>query len=72
MVEATITTKHGFKEDIQFNSYEQYRKWRLHWKLFPNSNNVIHGWGRSLMYRDITKVILKRPKIERGNFKCQY
>ncbi|PFY86015.1 hypothetical protein COF75_07320 [Bacillus toyonensis] len=57
MIKATVLTRFNHQEELYFNDKEDYRKFNLHRYLHPESRRLVHGWGRSIMVMDITRVI---------------
>ncbi|PGM47444.1 hypothetical protein CN937_03995 [Bacillus thuringiensis] len=61
MITVTVETK-GFGKarstaELYFNEVEAYKHWRLYWKTHPNSNRIVHSWGRSIKLKSITRII---------------
>lgn len=57
MIKATVLTKRDCKEELHFEDIEKYKRWHTHWTHNKTSKRLIHGWFRSIMYKDITRVI---------------
>lgn len=58
MITATVETIHGGSTlELYFNSKIDFERFALRLRSFPNSTRLVHGWGRSIMLKDITRVI---------------
>lgn len=57
MIAVTVETIHGSNLELYFNDRPSYKSWRSLWNVHPKSNYIVHGWARSIMFKDITRVI---------------
>lgn len=63
MITVTAKTKQGSTEELYFENMTNWNHWKNYIKIHPKSTTRLHGWGRSIMIRDITRVI----KVEEEN-----
>lgn len=67
MITATVETKGfgdtRFTDELYFENKEAYKRWRMYWQTYPNSDRLVYGWGRAIKTKSITRVI----KVEEEN-----
>lgn len=57
MITATVETTNRERLELYFNDRQDYKRWRALWNTHPKSKYLVHGWSRSIMFRNITRVI---------------
>lgn len=57
MITVTVETKQGFNEELFFLNEAAYNNFVMTLRSNFDSNRRIHGFERSIMLKDITRVI---------------
>lgn len=57
MIKVTVLTRFNRQEELYFNDKQACKNFTTHVYLHPQSRRLVHGWGRSIMVKDITRVI---------------
>lgn len=57
MITVTVKTKQGSTEELYFKDMVNWDKWKKYMRINPKSHTRLSGWTRSVMIKDITRVI---------------